>query len=69
MKSEGSSDVVPFSQWKKPTTSSASFLDDASDITTKVFADELIIPFLKTINEKYLGDVERWIHNAGRYYN
>jgi len=60
---------MPFSQWKESGTSTASFLDNAGDITTKVFADELVVPFLKVINEKYFGDIARWVHNAGRYYN
>lgn len=69
MRSEGVSRVVPFSQWEKPLESNSSFLDTASDITTRVFAQELIVPFVKVINEKYLGDVARWVHNTGRYYN
>lgn len=27
------------------------------------------MPFIKVINEKYIGDVSRWVHNTGRYYN
>lgn len=26
-------------------------------------------PFIKVINEKYFGDITRWVHNTGRYYN
>lgn len=44
-------------------------MNQASDITTKVFADGLITPFIKVINEKYIEDVSRWVHNTGRYYN
>lgn len=68
MNSRGTSTVVPFSEWK-PTNTQTSFLDTASDISTNVFARELIVPFLKVINEKYIGDVSRWVHNTGRYYN
>jgi len=46
-----------------------SFLKSVSDITTKIFTKELLTPFLKVINEKYLSDVNRWVHNSGRYYN
>ncbi len=69
MNSQGMNTVMPFSDWKKSGSSVASFLDHAGDITTKVFGDELIVPFLQVINEKYLGDVTRWVHNTGRYYN
>lgn len=61
--------MVPFSAWKPDAKSTATFLKTAGDITTKVFADELVVPFLKVINEKYIGDVARWVHNTGRYYN
>lgn len=44
-------------------------MTQASDITTKVFGDQLITPFIKVINEKYIGDLNRWVHNTGRYYN
>lgn len=54
MNSDGTASVVSFPQWKKKTDSTSGFLNTAADITTKIFADELIVPFLKTINEKYL---------------
>jgi uncharacterized protein (UPF0218 family) len=57
MKNEGIGTILPFSQWKKITGSPSSFLDSAGDITTKVFSDELIMPFLKVVNETYFGDV------------
>lgn len=69
IQSEGATQLTPFRDWKIDAASSASFLDNASDITTKIFGDELITPFLKVINEKYIGDLNRWIHNTGRYYN
>lgn len=69
MKSEGSGRLSSFSDWNPGPDSASSFLDKASDITTKIFGDELITPFIKVINEKYLGDLGRWVHNSGRYYN
>lgn len=48
---------------------SASFLSTASDISTHFFSRELIPGFLKTLSEKYVGDVARWIHQSGRYYD
>jgi len=49
--------------------SSSSFLSNASDISTRIFAHELIPDFLKTLSEKYIGDVARWVHQSGRYYD
>lgn len=69
MKSDGNTKVPAFRDWKPDANSDASFLNQAADITTKVFSDELITPFIKVINEKYLWDVSRWVHNTGRYYN
>lgn len=69
MKSEGSSAVLPFSGWKPATDSPSTFLAKASDISTKMISTELLTPFLTVINEKFLGDIQRWVHNAGRYYN
>jgi hypothetical protein len=68
MNSRGTSSVVPFSEWK-PAGVQTNFLDTAGDISTNIFAKELIVPFLKVINEKYIGDISRWVHNTGRYYN
>lgn len=69
MENQGTSTIVPFSQWKKSSGDVSSFLDTAADVTTKIFADELATPFLKVVNEKTLGDIARWVHNTGRYYN
>lgn len=67
MKSDGNIQIPSFQNWKPDSNSGASFLNQASDITTKVFADGLITPFIKVINEKYLEDVTQWVHNTGRY--
>lgn len=67
MKSDGNIQIPSFQNWKPDPNSGASFLNQASDITTKVFADGLITPFIKVINEKYLEDVTQWVHNTGRY--
>lgn len=48
---------------------SSSFLSNASDISTRIFARELIPEFAKTFGEKYLGDISRWVHQSGRYYD
>jgi hypothetical protein len=48
---------------------SSSFLSTASDISTRIFARELIPGFAKTLSEKYLGDITRWVHQSGRYYD
>jgi len=48
---------------------SSSFLSNASDISTRIFARELIPGFVKTLSEKYIGDVSRWVHQTGRYYD
>jgi hypothetical protein len=69
MKSEWNIRIPAFRDWKPEANSWASFLNQASDITTKVFSDGLITPFIKVINEKYIEDVSRWVHNTGRYYN
>lgn len=69
MESDGATKLSSFRDWKADASASSSFLNQASDITTKVFGKELITPFLKVINEKYLGDLNRWVHNTGRYYN
>lgn len=49
--------------------SSSSFLSKASDISTRIFARELIPGFVKTLSEKYVGDISRWVHQTGRYYD
>jgi len=54
MKTEGSTILPSFRTWVPDPNSTASFLDTASDITTKIFGEELITPFIKVINEKYL---------------
>lgn len=41
----------------------------APDIATATVIHEVIPNFLKTLNSKYLGDVLRWVHNTGRYYD
>lgn len=69
MTSEGAATISSFASWKSDANSSTSFLDKANDITTKIFGEELVTPFLKVINEKYLSDLNRWVHNTGRYYN
>lgn len=69
MKTDGNTVVPDFRDWKPDANSDTAFLNQAADITTKVFSDELITPFIKVINEKYLWDVSRWVHNTGRYYN
>lgn len=69
MTSEGTATIPSFPNWKADANSSTSFLDKASDISTKIFGEELVTPFLKVINEKYLSDLNRWVHNTGRYYN
>lgn len=51
------------------TLSSGSFLSTASDISTRLLSKELIPGFVKTLSEKYVGDVARWIHQSGRYYD
>jgi hypothetical protein len=48
---------------------SSSFLSNASDISTRIFARELIPGFAKTLSEKYIGDISRWVHQSGRYYD
>jgi len=45
------------------------FLDNVGDITTKRIVDEMIPTFFDVINDKYLGDIARYVHNTGRYYN
>ncbi len=34
-----------------------------------MFARELIPGFLNTLSEKYIGDISRWVHQSGRYYD
>lgn len=48
---------------------STSFLSSASDISTRIFARELVPGFVKTLSEKYIGDISRWVHQSGRYYD
>jgi len=48
---------------------SSSFLSNAPDISTRMFSRELIPAFAKTLSEKYIGDISRWIHQSGRYYD
>ena len=57
------------STWTSSESSPPSFLSNAADISTRIFSQELIPSFIKTLNEKYIGDVSRWIHQSGRYYD
>ena len=57
------------SAWTESEGSTPSFLSNAADISTRIFSQELIPSFIKTLNEKYIGDVSRWIHQSGRYYD
>jgi len=69
MKERGAALVPPFSAWKASEQSAPSFLTTASDISTRIFSQELIPSFIKTLNEKYIGDISRWVHQSGRYYD
>ena len=69
MKNRGTSVVPAFSTWKSSESSVPSFLSTASDISTRMFSQELIPSFIKTLNEKYIGDIARWVHQSGRYYD
>jgi hypothetical protein len=57
------------STWTDSESSVPTFLSSATDISTRIFSRELIPSFLKTLNEKYIGDISRWVHQAGRYYD
>ncbi len=69
MKGKGVATVPPFSAWKASEGGTPSFLSTASDISTRIFSQELIPSFIKTLNEKYIGDISRWVHQSGRYYD
>lgn len=55
--------------WTESESNSPSFLSKAADISTRIFSQELIPSFIKTLNEKYIGDISRWVHQSGRYYD
>ena len=42
-------------------------LSKAPDITTKDIIEKSVKQFFEVFNAKYMGDVLRYIHNAGRY--
>jgi len=54
MRSEGKLQIPLFANWVPDAKIDTSFLASASDITTRIFTKELLTPFLKVINEKYL---------------
>jgi hypothetical protein len=64
-----SSSVPDIATWVDSENSPPSFLSSAADISTRIFSQELIPSFIKTLNEKYIGDISRWIHQSGRYYD
>lgn len=46
---------------------SATDLSKAPDITTKDIIEKSVKQFFEVFNEKYMGDILRFVHNAGRY--
>ena len=42
-------------------------LTKAPDITTKDIIEKAVKQFFEVFNAKYMGDILRYVHNAGRY--
>lgn len=68
LENEGDYESPDFQGWES-TGEEDDFLDNVGDITTKRIVDEMIPSFIDVINEKYLGEIAKYVHNTGRYYN